>query len=165
MVHNVALEKLDANMDEATIGAWRVAEGEPIEVDQPLVELITDKVTFDWNCPVSGTVRRLTAAPGSVLPIGYVLAQIGDPAGELPAIDDSNRALLEEHRRKQEVKIETGGEGPERLPREPKSRKVRATPAARRLARQHDLELADISTADGGILSEDDVRAYLASRP
>ncbi|NUQ01015.1 MAG: hypothetical protein HUU35_14295, partial [Armatimonadetes bacterium] len=103
MVHSVVLEKLDANMEEATVGAWRVAEGDSIAAGAALVELITDKVTFDYESPVGGTVRRLAAAPGAVVPVGYVLCQIGDPESDLPEIDEANRRLADEHRRRQEV--------------------------------------------------------------
>lgn len=164
MIHNVVLEKLDANMEEATIGAWRVAEGELIAVGAALVELITDKVTFDWECAVAGTVRRLVAAPGSVVPVGYVICQIGDPAEELPEVESENRRLLEEHKRRQAVAIETGGAAERRTVEAPASR-VRATPAARRLAKQHGIELADVAPAEaGGIVGEADVQAYLDAR-
>ena len=160
MIHNVVLEKLDANMEEATVGAWRLAEGETIAEGEPLVELITDKVTFDLESPVSGTLRRAAAAPGSVVPVGYVLCQIGEADSELPEIDAANQALVEAHKAKQAVEIETGdGPAPKRQAR---GERVRATPAARRLAKQHGLELSDVTPAEpGGILSEEDVRRHV----
>lgn len=161
MIHNVVLEKLDANMEEATIGEWRVAEGDRIEAGAPLVELITDKVTFDYECPVSGTVRRLAAAVGSVVPVGYILAQVGDATAPLPDIEAHNRALVEEHRRRQEVRIATDGAPADARPSRDLKR-VRATPAARRIAKEAGIDLADLPAAAGGaIVSEEDVRAYL----
>jgi pyruvate/2-oxoglutarate dehydrogenase complex dihydrolipoamide acyltransferase (E2) component len=161
MVHNVALEKVDANMEEATVGAWLVAEGDPLAVGQKFVELITDKVTFQYESPVAGTVLKLLAAPGGVAPVGYVLCQVGDPGEAPPDVSAHNRELLEAQRRRTEVTIDTsaavaaapaGGGG-----------RVRATPAARRLAREHGIELADVAPAQpGGIISEEDVAAHLA---
>lgn len=163
MIRNVVLEKLDANMEEATIGDWRVPEGETVEVGQALVELITDKVTFDYESPVEGVVRRHVAAPGSVVPVGYVICQVGDIDTPLPEVDDHNRQLAEAHKQKQQVSIETGAA--ERPARAAKAGRVRATPAARRLAKQHDLDLADIEPAEaGGIVGEEDVRRHLDAR-
>ena len=162
MVDNVVRERVDVKMAEATVGEWRVAVGDRIEAGQALVELITDKVTFDYESPVTGTVRLLAAAPGSVAPVGYVLCQIGETAAALPAIDEHNRALIAEHKRRQEVAIAADTTA---APRPVvASERVRATPAARRLAKQHDLALSLVSPSEpGGIVSEADVERYLAS--
>ncbi|MBI2301184.1 MAG: E3 binding domain-containing protein, partial [Armatimonadetes bacterium] len=80
---------------------------------------------------------------------------------ELPEIDTENRRLLDEHKRRQAVEIETGGAAERRTVEAPASR-VRATPAARRLAKQHGIDLADVPPAEaGGIVGEADVQAYL----
>lgn len=159
MIANIVVEKFDANMEEVTIGGWHVAVGDRIEAGDKLVELITDKATFDYETPAGGTVRRLIAAPGSVVPVGYVLAQVGDAAEPLPDVAAANAELLAAYRRRQEVTIDTTAAAarPERGGR------VRATPAARRLAREHGLDLAELPAAEsGGIVGEDDVRAWLA---
>lgn len=161
MLHNVALEKVDANMEEATIGAWLVAEGDTLAVGGHLVELITDKVTFQWECAVGGTVRRLLAAPGSLIPIGYIMAQIGDPDDELPDVEAHNRALVEANRARHEVTIDTSAIA--QAPAASAGGRVRATPAARRLGKEHNLDLADLPSAQAGqIVTEDDVRQWLA---
>ena len=160
MVHNVGLEKVDANMEEATVGAWLVVEGDVVAQGQPFVELITEKVTFQWECPVAGTVLRLVAPEGSLVPIGYILAQLGDPGEPLPDVAEHNRALAEANRLRHEVTIDVGSVTAQ--PKPAAGARVRATPAARRLAREHDLELADLPAAQAGnVVTEDDVRAAL----
>ena len=157
MVYNVALEKVDANMEEATVGAWLVAEGEVIEPGAKFVELVTDKVTFEYESPVGGTVRRLLATAGSLVPVGFVLAQIGAAEGELTDPTPDNERLLAEHRAKLEVTIDTGSASAAAAPSA--GGRVRATPAARRLARELGIDLATVQPAEaGGIVSEDDVR-------
>jgi len=157
MVHNVALEKVDANMEEATVGAWLVAEGETIEPGAKFVELITDKVTFEYESPVGGTVRRLLASAGSLVPVGFVLAQIGDADDALSDPTAENERLLAEHRAKLDVTIDVSAAA--RPAPAGAGGRVRATPAARRLARELGVDLADVSPAEpGGIVSEDDVR-------
>lgn len=157
MVHNVALEKVDANMEEATVGAWLVAVGDVIEPGAKFVELITDKVTFEYESPVGGTVRRLLASAGSLVPVGFVLAQIGAADEALVDPTADNERLLAEHRAKLEVTIDVSASAT--TPSAAAGGRVRATPAARRLARELGIELADVQPAEaGGIVSEDDVR-------
>jgi pyruvate/2-oxoglutarate dehydrogenase complex dihydrolipoamide acyltransferase (E2) component len=162
-MHNVALEKVDANMEEATVGAWLVAVGDSVAAGQPFVELITDKVTFQWESPVGGTVRALIAGVGSLVPVGYVIAQIGADDEDLPDVAAHNARLAEEHKRRHDVQIDTSGAGAARSAAS--AGRVRATPAARRLAREHDLDLAAVTPAEpGGIVGEEDVKAHLATR-
>ncbi|MCD6727675.1 MAG: multifunctional oxoglutarate decarboxylase/oxoglutarate dehydrogenase thiamine pyrophosphate-binding subunit/dihydrolipoyllysine-residue succinyltransferase subunit [Solirubrobacteraceae bacterium] len=74
------------SVTEGTVLEWRKGEGERVEVDEPLVEVSTDKVDAEVPAPVSGTVVRLLAAEGDTVAIGSVLAEIqpdgaGAPAG------------------------------------------------------------------------------------
>ncbi len=161
MIHDVALEKLDANMEEATIGEWLVAEGDRVDQGAPLVGMITDKATFDYESPVAGTVRRIAAAPGSVIPVGYVFCQIGDRDGVPGEIDERNRQLVAEHKRRSEVEVAVSGPRQERPVQ--RGERVRATPAARRLAKEHGLDLAEVKPAEPGrVVDEADVRRHLS---
>lgn len=159
----VQIEKLDANLDEVTIGEWLKKEGEPVAAEEPLVEIITDKVTFELPSPGAGVLRRIVAASKSVVPVGYIIALLGAPGEPLPDVDAENRALLDRWSaaRWSEVivAVHKKPEGPLR----PLSRRdrVRATPAARRLAQEHGLDLARITPADGKAVSERDVEDYL----
>ncbi len=63
---------------EAEVLAWHVAEGDRVEPDQPLVELMTDKANVEIPSPVAGVVARLHYAVGDVVPVGAVLLEIDD---------------------------------------------------------------------------------------
>jgi len=159
----VQIEKLDVNLTEVTVGEWLKKEGEAVAAEEPLVEIITDKVTFELPSPGAGVLRRIVAAPKSVVPVGYTIALIGSPDEPLPDVDAENRALLDRWAAAQEaeviVAVHKKPEGPLRPLRRPD--RVRATPAARRLARERGLDLAQIPPSDGKVVSEEDVQAYL----
>jgi len=159
----IQIEKLDANIDEVTIGRWLKAEGEEVVEEEPLVEIITDKATFEWPCPGAGVLRRIVAMPKSVVPVGYTVALIGAGDEPLPDVDAENQTLLDRlaAAREAEVMVAVHKKPEGKLRPLGRSDRVRATPAARRLAEQHGINLADLTPADGKAVTERDVEAYL----
>lgn len=157
----VKLEKVDANMEAATVGAWLVEVGQTIGAGDKFVELITDKVTFEYESPVGGMVRALHAPEGSLVPVGFVLMQVGAADEALLEVDAANEALVAAYRARDEVTIELGAAPAGERARPAAGARPRATPAARRLARELGVDLADVRpAAEGGIIGEDDVRAH-----
>jgi pyruvate dehydrogenase E2 component (dihydrolipoamide acetyltransferase) len=65
---------------EAEVIEWRVREGERVELDQVLVELMTDKANIEIPSPVAGVVHKLGFAKGDIVPVGAVLIEIDDAA-------------------------------------------------------------------------------------
>ena len=70
------LPDLGEGMTEAEIDRWLVKEGDVVAEDDPLVELITDKATAEIPSPYAGTVTKIHAEPGAVVPVGSVLITI-----------------------------------------------------------------------------------------
>ena len=87
------LPDLGEGMTEAEVDRWLVKEGDVVAEDDPLVELITDKATAEIPSPFAGTVTKIHAEPGTVVPVGAVLITISDgsavppepPSSEAPA--------------------------------------------------------------------------------
>ena len=71
-------------MEQGTIIAWRVKEGDAVAAGAILCELETDKSTFDFESPAAGTVRKLAAQAGETIAVGGLIAVIGDLAEEIP---------------------------------------------------------------------------------
>ena len=71
---------------EGTIGKWLKQPGESVRRYEPLVEVVTDKVTMEVPSPVEGELLRLLAAEGETLPMGAPIAEVGEP-GETPSAD------------------------------------------------------------------------------
>jgi pyruvate dehydrogenase E2 component (dihydrolipoamide acetyltransferase) len=86
-VAEVELPQLGESVTEGIITAWLVEVGDEVEVDQPIVEISTDKVDTEIPSPVAGTVQELRAEVDDTIEVGQVIAVIGEGA---PAGDDGD---------------------------------------------------------------------------
>lgn len=77
----VILPDLGENISKATISYWHVQEGATVKEGEDLVELATDKATFNVPAPCSGTLIKVLAGEGESVPVGEVLAMIQEEAG------------------------------------------------------------------------------------
>ncbi|KPK99091.1 MAG: hypothetical protein AMJ95_00525 [Omnitrophica WOR_2 bacterium SM23_72] len=72
----VVLPELGEGIEKATVSYWYFKEGEKVQEKNDLVELTTDKATFNLPCPVSGTVSQILVHEGDTVNVGEVLAII-----------------------------------------------------------------------------------------
>jgi pyruvate dehydrogenase E2 component (dihydrolipoamide acetyltransferase) len=86
MIEQVRLPRLGETMDEAEIACWLVAVGETVRKGDVLLEITTDKATLEVESPAAGTLRSILAEPGRVVPVGGVIALIGEPSDVLPTV-------------------------------------------------------------------------------
>lgn len=77
----IRVPTLGESVTEATIGRWFKKAGDAVAVDEPLVELETDKVTIEVPAPSAGTLSEIVAADGTTVAVGALLGQITDGAG------------------------------------------------------------------------------------
>jgi 2-oxoglutarate dehydrogenase E2 component (dihydrolipoamide succinyltransferase) len=77
---DIRVPTLGESVTEATIGRWFKKPGEPVAVDEPLVELETDKVTIEVPAPSAGTLGDIVAKDGETVAVGALLGQINDGA-------------------------------------------------------------------------------------
>lgn len=179
MVHKLTLPKFDANITEAALGAWHKSEGERVEAGDVLVDVITDKANFELTAQAPGVLRKIVAPEKSQVPLGYVIALVGDPGDELPDVTAENSRLMREYLASatgKAVPIVIGMRpGPSSgVPAQPGAvpissggERVRATPRARRLAREHGIDLADVSRWIGTgveIVTEEHVQRLIKER-
>ena len=131
-------------MKEGTVGKWYKKEGDAVEKDEPIVEVISEKATYDLEAPASGVLRKVLVDAGANAPVDGVLAVI------VAEGEEYSEALVETGVLEQSVE----GEG-----------RVLSSPAAKRLAREHgvDLGLVRGSGSDGRI-SEEDVERFLGEQ-
>jgi len=163
MAFRITLDRLYPDMKEATIGHWLKQEGDEVVEGEPIVELITDKVTFELESTGAGLLRRIYARDKSVVPIGVTLAALAGPDEALPDIEAENRERIATW--EAEVARDKAEAGVPRLvpgvARPQRADGVRATPSARRLARERGVDLASVPTPAEGPITERDVLAYL----
>lgn len=82
----IRVPTLGESVTEATIGKWFKKQGDAVSVDEPLVELETDKVTIEVPAPSAGTLAELVARQGETVAVGALLGQItegGAPAKQI----------------------------------------------------------------------------------
>lgn len=165
MSEAVRIEKWAENLEEVTVHEWLKSEGDCLEAGESLCVIITEKVTFEYEVQTRGVVRKIYCPEGSVVPVGYVIAWIGEEHEAPPSgLLEDNAAVMAEYRERLQVKLKETAGAPASA-REASSR-VPASPAARRLAREQQISLAEVLAARGGEgrVSEAEVRAYLAAR-
>ncbi|MDX1782071.1 MAG: dihydrolipoamide acetyltransferase family protein [Thalassovita sp.] len=147
------LPDLGEGLQEAEIVTWHVAEGDHVVSDQPLVSVETDKAVVEIPAPFAGTVKRLIAGVGDIVPVGAPLVEIsGEKDADTGAIVGELGAVRKP--------------GPSKpVKRSPST--VRAAPAVRRLARERGIDLAGISGSGpgGAILSSDVLAAASDTAP
>jgi pyruvate dehydrogenase E2 component (dihydrolipoamide acetyltransferase) len=166
------LPDLGEGVTEAEIDKWLVKEGDEIEEDAPLVEVITDKATAEIPSPFAGVVARIHVGEGDVVPVGTVLVtvlQAGDLLGAPKA--QAPRAAVSTARSGPPPPPSTTREAGDDLVREVRSApttssngdeaKVKAMPPVRKLARQLGVEISSIKgSGPGGRILRSDVEAH-----
>ncbi len=159
-MQKIALPRLFENMEEATVGRWLVREGDAVSVGTPLCELITEKTNLELPAESAGTVRQLVAPEKAVVPVGFILALVGEADEAVPDVSGENAALtsavsVPTSPHSQPARLEDNG-----TPAATSTR-LRATPAARRAAKDAGVDLELVAARfPGKVLSEDDVRAF-----
>ena len=100
---DIIVPTLGESIVEATVSKWLKNEGEYVEVDEPVVELETDKVTLEVPAPISGLIGSIIAAEGETVEVGQNIGAL-DPNGKKSS-DDKPKA--KENNDKQEKQLET----------------------------------------------------------
>lgn len=173
MAETINMPKLGFDMAEGTLIHWAKAEGETVEKGEVLAEIETDKVTVEVESSVSGTVLRLLAKQGDVVPVTAPIAIIGKPGEnvDLPVDADSEPTAetiadtptiqsppvpfdqTQDRPASIEVTIPTS-----------QSDIVKASPLAKKIAHDKKVDLENIvGTGPGGRVVRRDVEAALAS--
>ncbi len=82
---DIRVPTLGESVTEATVGKWFKKAGDPVAVDEPLVELETDKVTLEVPAPAAGVLSAIAVEGGSTVAVGALLGQIAEGAAAAPA--------------------------------------------------------------------------------
>lgn len=154
------LPDLGEGMEEAEIMAWLVTEGAVVELDEPFIEVQTDKAVVQIPSPVRGRVARLHGAVGDVVKVGSVLAEF-ETDGEAPLVSPAPApaaAPIPEAAPPPAPTSNGAAAGPRR--------RVKAAPAVRRLAAELGVDLERVTgTGDGERVTIADVRRVTEQRP
>lgn len=151
MSTEVKVPSLGMDMEEATIVRWLVEEGTEINKGDPLLEIDSDKATFEVEATAPGTLKRPRGGEGEVFAVGAILAYITDPDEEPPeeAASDVTAAGDETATETSGPPRETNPEV-EHMPQLQEAGGKRASPAARLEARRRDLDIEAIEGSGPG---------------
>jgi len=161
----IRVPTLGESVTEATIGRWFKQPGEKVAVDEPVVELETDKVTIEVPAPAAGVLSDISAKDGSTVAVGALLGRIEEGAGAAAAPAAAAASPTGKPSEKTATTKPTGA-GPEqpkpRAPEQPQPPKVAPAdvplaPSVRRLAAESGVDAATVpgSGRDGRVTKGD----------
>ena len=158
MVTDVVMPRYSLTMQKGTVAKWLKKEGEAVKKGEPIVQVEADKVTTEVESPVSGVLLKICAEEQTEVPVGEPLAFIGKPGEPLPETWKASEAATVQQ------KESVGLASPFSARRKPgKVEKVRASPVARRLAKQHGIDLSLIQgTGPKGRITREDVLRFIS---
>ena len=165
---DVVMPRLSDSMEEGTILTWLKGVGDEVAVGDELVEIETDKANMAYESDVAGTLTEILAQEGETLPIGTPIARVGGDSsdagserstagpveGEGPAGEHAGSSSTPPPRHPQES---GNGDAPE-------TDRVKASPVARRIAKEQGVDLTTIEgSGPGGRIVKKDVKKAAAS--
>ena len=155
----IVLPKSGFTSEASTVIGWSVAEGDRVEEGQLLCEVETEKTTIEITAPASGFLRKILIHEGEKRPVGVTMGFIGEADEPIPEVEDVLPPTPE-------ATQTSAAPRPSVRPRRAATGRVRASPAARKLASEHGIDLAELSgSGPGGAITTGDVeRAIEASR-
>ncbi len=152
---DVTMPRLSDSMEEATILEWLKQPGDRIAKGEPLVEVETDKATIVYEAEVDGVVAELVVEQGGSAALGEVIARVAVEEGARASAAATTPARTEEAGAAPAAATPARAERPASA-----AGRARATPVARRLARELGVPLEDVAgTGPGGRVVRADVRA------
>jgi 2-oxoglutarate dehydrogenase E2 component (dihydrolipoamide succinyltransferase) len=157
MPTDVIMPQMGESIFEGTITKWLKKAGDPVEKDEPLFEISTDKVDAEIPSPVAGILTEIKAPEGATVEVNTVVAIIGGAVATQASVPVSSASSAPQAQlaTPQVPQLAT----PQVLP----GRRIRSSPLVRRIAKDNNLDLSQIvGTGTDGRISKDDVQRHLA---
>ena len=179
MALEIHVPELGESVADATVGRWLKQEGEAVKSGEPLVELETDKINFEVEAEQDGVLESIAKGEGETVNVGEVIGTLGEGDGsEAPAAEpeEEEEEEAEASEEEDQAEAETGAESAEDeaeaeeeevVEVEPDGHReveveVRASPSVRKLAREYDIDLAEVSgSGSGGRVTREDVERLI----
>jgi pyruvate dehydrogenase complex dihydrolipoamide acetyltransferase long form len=169
------MPQLGESVSEGTVGRWLKQEGETIKRDEPLVEIITDKVTAEYPSPVTGRVVKILAKEDETVKVGAEIAEIEEAgattsASSTSTASSSTASSVSGNDGVPSASVPGAGvsNGASATAPAPRASSTTATlervsPLARRMAQEHQIDLNQIQgTGENGRIRKEDIMAHLA---
>jgi len=179
------MPQLGESVTEGTITRWLKAEGDEVEIDEPLAEVDTDKVNAELPSPVAGTIEKFLVSEGTTVDVGteiVLVALAGEsdspaadappqentaadaPTEEFPASGTEAQPVAQDNERERTA-ARADGDGRAEIEDAETLRLTRSSPVVRRLADEHGVEITEIpGTGTGGRVTRKDIEGYIEER-
>ncbi len=169
MATEVKVPALGESVTEATVAQWFKKVGDTVTVDEPLVELETDKVTVEVPAPASGVLSEVLIESGATVEIGTVLASIGEGSGKAAAKPAAKKDEPKKEEPKKAEAAPTPAPAPAPAPAKAAPAPAKAAdgqaPAVRRIVEENNLDVSKVDgTGRDGRVTKGDAQAA-ASAP
>jgi 2-oxoglutarate dehydrogenase E2 component (dihydrolipoamide succinyltransferase) len=175
MIEKIVVPVLGESITEATVSKWLKKEGDNVEVDEPIVELETDKVNLEVPSPISGVLTEISSKDGSVVEVGALLGSVsengsGSPKDHIiekikPTKKKENVIVLEEKKKEPVIDEEKTQEQPlvltdevkEENELEKQGEQETLSPAVRKIVAENNIDINSVkgSGKDGRVLKGD----------
>lgn len=156
------MPKMGLTMTTGIVGAWLKQVGDAIEQGESILEVTTEKIVNTVESPVSGVLLQIVAQEGDELPIGALLGLVGDASelGKVSAAPEAAAAPAPEAAPAAEAAPAPAAAAV------PRDGKVKITPVAAKMAREHGIDVNAIAgTGPGGRITREDIEKALAAHP
>lgn len=165
MASRITLPEMGEGVIEGTLARWLVKEGERIEQYAPIAEVETDKVTTETTSDAAGTVLKLCVKEGETVPVGTVLAFVGEPGEAITENGNGTGARKNGQHQAAAPEVQPTP-APIQPVVEPKVAYTgRISPVVGRIAAEHSVDLGRIvGTGRDGRITKEDVLAYVESQ-
>ena len=162
MSWKIGMPNLGHTMEEGKVSEWLKRVGDPVAKGEMIAVVESDKASFDVEAPADGTLLAINAKDGAVVPVGATIGVIGTP-GELR--DEGSAAAPPAAHAAPGAAAAVAVDIPSTAPAQPRSGRLKISPAARALAEELGVDPAGIiaGSADG-MINRDDVRAFAATQ-
>ena len=164
MAFDVVMPQMGESIAEATVLKWHKQAGDAVAKDETLYEISTDKVDAEIPAPAAGTLLEILVEVNATVPVGTVVARIGDasekPAGaSVPAAAPAKAAPVAAAAPPAAAAVEDDNSLEGRL-------RTKSSPLVREMAKQHGIDLAKVpGTGQAGRVTKEDLEAHLAKGP
>lgn len=149
------MPQLGETIAEGTIGRWLKQVGDAVEMDEPLVEIITDKVNAEVPSPAAGTLSAILVDEGETVDVGVEIAAVEESGGAGVSTIE-NRVHEQTPARSTPTPAASPGKTAAAAP---------VSPLVKRLARENNVDLAAIvGTGNGGRVTKDDILTFVQRR-
>jgi pyruvate/2-oxoglutarate dehydrogenase complex dihydrolipoamide acyltransferase (E2) component len=173
----VKMPRLGESVAEGTIGGWLKQEGDYVEKDEALAEIITDKINAELPSPVAGRLAKILVYVDDTVPVGAEIALIEEgadvvsvPAEAVPQPEPDAAPVSSSMQAATPImEVRTAAISSSRATngyaRVEEEERQRISPLARRLAQEYSIDLNDVrGTGMGGRVRKEDILAYVAQR-